>query len=281
MDKWRGNLQTAGFQAYNKTVFYREHFQENLRYILTFNHEMYLDQQEHFKNRLEKTESFLRFCNEDLSKAQKSRNQKTTENKIERGLKKAKMHKVFNWKLEPLSLTLTSKKGKEHVVKSFQISFSIDETQLQKQKYLNGITCFVTNQSLEKLSSPNAIGYYRRKYKIEDAFRHLKDNLKLRPFYLTCEERVKAHVTICTLGYLLMNALEERLREQGNHTKGQNVLDVLRKCFLNQISFKNHKAYVESITEITMEQEELLIQLGLEHLVSKKYINNIMEKYTM
>ena len=276
--EWQKKLISSGFKVYDQDLVYREYFNNKMRYILAFSHERYQEQNKNLKKRMERAESFLELCNEDLSQAKRSRNKKKIASKITKGLRKLRLHKVFDYKLEPLTLKERTKAGND--VNSFRVTYSINDKELKKHKMLHGITCFVTNQPKEKLSATSAIGYYRRKHRIEDAFRHIKDNLNLRPFHLTRKERVKAHVTICVLGYLLLNALEEKLKEHGNHIQGPKVLGVLGKCLINRIGLKGEDTYIESITEVNDQQEELLKQLSMEDLIDQKNLECILEYNT-
>jgi len=161
------------------------------------------------------------------------------------------------------------------------VVYTINEGKLKEQEHLDGVLCFVTNEPPDNLSSEQVIGYYRRKNKIEDAFREIKSYLRPRPFHLTRKKRVKAHVTICVLGYLLLNALEEKLNKSARPQSGPSALEIFRQCQLNRIGPKDSNTYVESITEVTAEQAELLKNLGLEHLVEKEYLSKVLEYSTM
>ncbi len=273
------SLLTLGFQTHDKNLFYREHLHQGRRYILAFNRNLYREQQQSRKTRLQKAKAYLSFYNEELGKAQKSRNEQTTHRKIEAKLRKWKLQKIISWQLEPLLLTVPTAKGGKRTVHSFQIRYEVNESRLQEQKQLDGILCFVTNN--QSLSPEQIIGHYRRKDIIEDAFRELKSYLHLRPFYLPREERVKAHVSICVLGYLLFNALEDQLKQLERPLSGKTALELLKQCQLNRIGPHDSETYVESITELTDEQAALLGQLGLKHLVGKKYLNKILEHSAM
>jgi len=50
---------------------------------------------------------------------------------------------------------------------------------------------------------------------VEAAFRELKDQVELGPIYHWTEPRVRAHVAVCFLAFLLEVELERRLREVG------------------------------------------------------------------
>ena len=274
-------LFALGFHAYDQDLFYREHIHQGRRYILAFNRHLYREQQQSRNKRLQKAKTFLQSYNEELSRAQKSRNEQATQRKIENHLRKWQMRKIISWQLEPVNLKVQTSRGTKRNVNSFHISYDINEARLKEQKRLDGIMCFVTNEAGDMLSSEQVISHYRRKDIIEDAFREMKSYLHLRPFHLTREERVKAHVSICVLGYLLRNALEDWLSQSEQPLSGRAALDILSQCQLNRIGPQDSTTYVESITMLTDEQAELLKSLGLGYLVGKKFLGKILEHSTM
>jgi len=125
------------------------------------------------------------------------------------------------------------------------------------------------------------ISYYRRKNKIEQAFREIKHYLKLRPVFITREKRVKAHVAICVLGYLLLNTLDEKLNHSGDPRSATQVLEQMGKCLLNRIGLKGDDKYSEGITEVTENQRETLEALGCSYLVSKKFLQPLLSNSNM
>ncbi len=280
-ESWEENLTAYGFHSYDNNLFYREHFHMERRYIIAYNRNLYLEQQDTRNKRMSKAQHFFATYNEELNKAQKSRNKKTTESKIEKNLRKWNLHKVISWELESIEIIVTTSKGIERTVKSFRLNYEIDDKKLEEQKQLDGFLCFLTNGTVDKVNAEQVIGHYRRKNKIEDAFREIKSYLELRPIFLTREERVKAHVTICVLGYLLLNDLEVRLSNEEHSPSGPVALELLSECKLNRIGLKGGEAYVESITEITEEQDELLDILGMQELVEKNHVNKLLENYAM
>jgi len=279
--RWQENLLSRGFQPYDENLFYREHSLKDIRYILAFNHQTFQDQRSNRERQLQKAKSYLEKLNQELLHAKKSRKEATTSRKIENQLQKWKLHKIFKWHLEPQTRTVTIKKGKKREVNTFKVLYALDQEQLQKQALLHGIACFITNQPKDKLPAQKAIQYYRRKNKVEEAFRELKNYLHMRPFYLQREKRVRAHITVCVLGYLLLNALEDRLSQQNSINSAPEALETLGGCLINRIGLKKDKTYSESITEVTLDQEKILEKLGLKHLISNKYLNNILEHSSM
>lgn len=278
---WKSHLLEDGFQAYDEQLVYREHVRQSRRYILAFDRRLHEDQQRHRQQLVQKAKDFVHRLNTELEQAQKSRDPDKLTRKIQSNLRKWNLHKVFAWRLIPLALTVRTKKGKERTVNSFEVTYTIQEEILKQQAAMDGITCFVTNQPPEKLTAAETIQYYRRKNKIEEAFQEMKQFLHLRPFYVTREKRVRAHVSICVLGYLLLNAIEQQLRQHGESLNVIHALEQLGDCLLNRIGPKDSGRFTESITEVTSEQKRLLEKLGCEHVVTKKFIHQLLEQPSM
>ena len=70
---------------------------------------------------------------------------------------------------------------------------------------------------------------YKGLWRVEAAFRELKDQLELGPIYHWTEPRVRAHVAVCFLALLLEVELERRLREQGLEASFREVLRDLKR----------------------------------------------------
>jgi len=68
----------------------------------------------------------------------------------------------------------------------------------------------------EQQASPEQIDdAYRRLNRVERGFREIKNVIRIRPVYHWKSERIRAHVLICFLAYVLVNWIEERFRENG------------------------------------------------------------------
>lgn len=116
------------------------------------------------------------------------------------------------------------------------------------------MTCFITNAATIPLAE--IIWRYREKNKIEEAFREMKSQLALRQIHLTRPERVKAHVSICILTYLLLNTIEIMLKQAGCSTSAKQVLKQMESCQLNEVGFKDSSNHSITITKMTEQQEK-------------------------
>ena len=64
--------------------------------------------------------------------------------------------------------------------------------------------------------------------KIENAFKNMKSFLGLRPNFHQKENRVDTHVFISVTAYHILNIIEYRLRQKGDHRSWKTIRDVLK-----------------------------------------------------
>jgi transposase len=279
-EDWEQILPMQEFQPIEDDIlYYREFEDDNRRYIITFDIARFLDEHQIQRNKVEQIKRWLIKKNEDLEKAKKSRNRDTLEREISKTLKRFHVHKYLSVQITPCSHTVTTKTGKSRIVESFQLSDIIDNTALQKEQRLYGITCFISNIPQERISAQEIVHWYRRKNKIEEAFREIKSHLELRPIYLTREKRVRAHVAVCMLAYFLRNDIEFQLKEHGISSSTETALDLLAECKANRWVFDKSEAKTHlNITSVSDQQEQILKALGCESIVAVKHVKNILQK---
>ena len=154
---------------------------------------------------------------------------------------------------------------------SFQLMTEIDKNKEMQKRRLDGITCFITNDMT--IPQGEVIQKYRDKNKIEEAFREMKSQLALRPIYLTRPERVKAHVTICIMAYLLINSIEMLLRKAEITLSSEELLRQVSSCQLTQVGLKNSHQHSLTITEMTEQQKQWVKLFHLEKMIKPKVID--------
>lgn len=74
--------------------------------------------------------------------------------------------------------------------------------------------------------------------KVEEGFRCLKDELKLRPVFHQTEERSDGHMFITLLAYHLLNSIRVNLQSAGNHMRWKNIRELLSTHALVTTSLK-------------------------------------------
>jgi transposase len=130
----------------------------------------------------------------------------------------------------------------------------------EKQKY-DGYTVIFSTKELpvEQIVKP-----YFEKDKVEKAFRSMKSILGLKPIRHWLEERVKAHIFVCYISYLLLSLLEYKLKSLNiSPTIALNKLSTAYKINLKNNKLK--KEFTKTVT-LTKEQEKIM------KLVDKKIL---------
>jgi hypothetical protein len=91
-------------------------------------------------------------------------------------------------------------------------SYSRNEVSIAQEAALDGLYVLRTNVSAERLDSAGVVLAYKSLSHVEQAFRHFKlSDLEVRPIYHYREGRVKAHLLICMLAYLVQRQMQRAL----------------------------------------------------------------------
>jgi Transposase DDE domain len=83
------------------------------------------------------------------------------------------------------------------------LSFTRKQEQIAAEAALDGIYVLRTSVPAGELEAPDVVRAYKQLKEVERAFRTMKGPLELRPIHHRLEDRVKAHVFLCTLAYYL------------------------------------------------------------------------------
>ena len=87
-------------------------------------------------------------------------------------------------------------------------SFILDQELKEKTEKLLGIKGYCTNIPESEISNEQVISYYHDLWRIEQAFRISKTDLKTRPVFHYAHEAVQAHVLLCFMALMMGKFLE-------------------------------------------------------------------------
>ena len=245
------------------------------RFIFSFDVTRFYEDIESREKRTSQTMAWITEKNAGLAIAKKSRNKETIERDVKTMLAKRKLKLLLLVTVTPIELTVTKSNGTTRIVQSFQLSAEMDKNKELQKRRLDGITCFITNDLT--IPQGEVIQKYREKNKIEEAFREMKSQLALRPIYLTRPERVKAHVTICIIAYLLINSIEMMLSKAKITLSSEELLRQVSSCQLSQVGLKNSSQRSLTITEMTEQQQQWVKLFHCEKMIKSKVINQFNE----
>ena len=89
---------------------------------------------------------------------------------------------------------------------------SIDREVLEEEGRYDGKYVLETNT---ELGAEEAALAYRDLWRVERAFREIKSSLELRPIYHWTEKRIRGHIMVCFLAFVLEVVMMRRLKEAG------------------------------------------------------------------
>jgi transposase len=267
------------FVKYDDKTYY-----ENLgiidgrRYVLIFNPELFVDENNSREKLIARAKAYMEEENEALSKAEKSRNESTTRNRINKELKTMKAEKFIYYDLES---SVIQKHGKQ--INSFRIIPKETEATreaIKKAKRMDGLWVIVTNntgkeEEGKKLTEEDLISAYRDKNQIEQAFKDVKSFIKIQPFNVWEPKHVRAHYTICVLSYLLNITVTNHLREANTDIKSSHkIYEILRDGIIGKMSLKSTGDESLNLMQLQSQQKMILELFQCDGLVDKKYLKS-------
>ena len=125
----------------------------------------------------------------------------------------------------------------------------IDQKKVTAEARLDGK--FLLSSSDDSLSASDMARLYKGLLEVEDSWREMKQTLELRPVHHRKEERIRAHVTLCFLGLMLM-----RVAERATGDTWRNLRRELERMHLG--TFAGPAGTVTQRTETTPRQREIL-----------------------
>ena len=160
---------------------------DNIRYILSFNPEKEAEDRRTRLALLKKTEEKLNMISRNVNKG-RWKNEDVIAKKIHTWINHWNMAKFFDYEY-----------GYAH------FSFSIKEDKIKQYESIDGFYVIVTDVLSEKLSTQQVREKYKSLSKVETAFRTLKTTeIFMRPIRHWNPVRVRGHVFMCTLAYLVI-----------------------------------------------------------------------------
>jgi len=145
-----------------------------------------------------------------------------------------------------------------HDKNKLDFGFSLNEPVLAKEEKLDGK--YVICSTDIKMSAKEILLAYRDKDKAEKAFRCIKCFIEVRPIRHWKGNRVKAHIFLCVLAYLLEKILEYKLELNGLKMTAEEALNELSG--IKMISYNVGGEVIDKLTKIDEKQKLILEKLG-------------------
>jgi transposase len=143
-----------------------------------------------------------------------------------------------------------------------QFQFALNQEQVAKERRLEGRYFLLTNAAA--LTPQEAVEAYFTLQEVERAFREMKDFLQLRPIYHWSDDRVRAHIFVCVLAYLLERSLSHQLRQAGLELSPREALDWASRVHAVENKLGDHTLW--TVSRPAPAASELFRALGLSKL---------------
>jgi hypothetical protein len=140
-----------------------------------------------------------------------------------------------------------------------EFSFELKAEAIADDSSCDGRFILVTDAA--DLSTQQVISSYKDLKHVEAAFDELKNFIEIRPVYHYNQERVRAHVFICVLSYLLERVLELTLRDAGIEMTARRALQELESVQMVESQIDGH--LLHGPTEGSQTARTILDALGV------------------
>jgi len=111
-------------------------------------------------------------------------------------------------------------------LKAGRFHFFEHPVHLKREEALEGTYLITTEE--KDLTPVEAVSIYKGLSEVERAFANLKDVIEMRPMYHQTDARVKAHIFVAALAFLLHRAIEKKLKAAGLDISATEAVHALR-----------------------------------------------------
>ena len=213
----------------------RQEFRAQTRFIIGFNPAVQQKVRQNRNRKLAEFEAFISRLPLEGPLKVVSENQ----TKVVKCLIQKKLKRYYTLSLNPAPETDNS----------YRLQITPNEEVLNQETLIDGHYFIQTEVKELLLESNEVIAAYKSLQKVERMFRVLKNNIELRPIFVRNEKRIRGHIFICFLTYLLECLMEKTLAEYGSEISLSHIKPVLARIKLvpvnlsNRITSQNRQLY--------------------------------------
>ncbi|MEW6558428.1 MAG: IS1634 family transposase [Elusimicrobiota bacterium] len=199
--------------------------------------ELQVEEEDVFKYKEIKIDGEKLICSWSKKRAKKDKHDR--ERLIEKAIKK----------LESGTAKLISKRG---AMKYITITTKDEDIELNQEKIeidekWDGFYAIQTNSAL---NSPELLlEYYHQLWRVEESFRIFKSHLETRPMYHSSPNRIKGHIVLCFIAFLLERTLEIELKSNNIPYSPDKIRAALQSLQFSEVIIENQIFYIRAPVE--------------------------------
>lgn len=126
-----------------------------------------------------------------------------------------------------------------------KLGYELKQKKIENDRKYAGVWVLRTNVPTKDRQPLEIVGLYKGLSSIEHTFREIKSSLDLRPMWHRNEDRVKAHIWICVMAYLIEKIVEEEVRRRkivdddaAAQITGMRAIQSFRTIMLNEVGLR-------------------------------------------
>lgn len=133
-----------------------------------------------------------------------------------------------------------------------EITVAIDHEKLDRDAKWDGLKGYLTNAHLSK---DQVLENYQHLWKIEQAFRIAKTDLKIRPIYHRLQRRIEAHICISFAAYKVYKELERQLKVRKAEISANKAIEIAENIYEITFQVPNENTQIKKLLLLTEEQK--------------------------
>ena len=150
----------------------------------------------------------------------------------------------------------------------------IDDEKVRRDEMYDGMFVLTTNTHR---SAVDVVTAYKDLWQVELAFRQLKSELEMGPIYHWKDRRIRAHVMICFLAFVLRTVFYKKLKKQDRDMSYTGIMADLKALRTCEISAKGER--IKLRTELEPGAVKAFQAIGMRppnHLLSTVTLENVV-----
>ncbi len=145
----------------------------------------------------------------------------------------------------------------------------VNEEKIEESSRWDGLHGVITNSDK---NPTDMLSRYRELWRIEEAFRISKHDLKMRPIYHWAPERIKAHIAICFLAFTLVKQAMRRARIQYMPMSFEKLRNELLHAQSSIMYDIKSRVRFRMPSKVTKNQRRIYQVFGLKRLASPQML---------
>ncbi|WGS64365.1 IS1634 family transposase [Marinitoga aeolica] len=139
--------------------------------------------------------------------------------------------------LEEGNIDSKSKRGaKKYLKEQNKQNYTLDINKIQNDEKYDGYYGIMTNT---KLNPKQILEQYHTLWKVEETFRTLKNYLETRPVFHWTPKRIKGHIVMSFISYIMQRTLELELEKNNIEYSHEKIREAIKKMEYSEIRLKD------------------------------------------